>query len=94
MRPADNLAVQTAAIAGARAFIGTYGGFSYLAPLCGVPTVAVYSVYNYFAHHLEMARVVFDKVGAAPFTSVDVASLPLLRHLAADAARTPVAPAR
>jgi hypothetical protein len=83
MRPADNLAVQTAAIAGARAFIGTYGGFSYLAPLCGVPTVAVYSVYNYFAHHLEMARVMFDQVGAAPFTSVDVAALPLLRHLAA-----------
>jgi len=83
MRPADNLAVQTAAIAGARAFIGTYGGFSYLAPLCGVPTVAVYSVSNYFAHHLEMARVMFDQVGAAPFTSVDVAALPMLRHLSA-----------
>ena len=52
----------------------------------GVPTIAVYSVYNYFAHHLEMARVMFDQVGAAPFTSVDVAALPLLRHLAADAA--------
>jgi hypothetical protein len=91
MRPADNLAVQTAAIAGARAFIGTYGGFSYLAPLCGVPTVAVYSVYNYFAHHLEMARVMFDKVGASPFTAVDVAALPLLRHLAAEAAAAPAA---
>ena len=89
MRPADNLAVQTAAIAGARAFIGTYGGFSYLAPLCGVPTVAVYSVYNYFAHHLEMARVMFDRVGAAPFTSVDVAALPLLGHLAAGVERAP-----
>jgi hypothetical protein len=88
MRPADNLAVQTAVIAGARAFIGTYGGFSYLAPLCGVSTIAVYSAYNYFAHHLEMARVMFDQVGAASFTSVDVAALPLLRHLAADAART------
>ena len=87
MCPADNLAVQTAAIAGARGFIGTYGGFSYLAPLCGVSTVAVYSVYNYFAHHLEMARVMFDQVGAASFTSVDVAVLPLLRHLSADAAR-------
>src|SRR5687768_8095670 len=32
MTPANNLAVQSAVIAGASAFVGTYGGFSYLAP--------------------------------------------------------------
>lgn len=85
MRPETNLAIQTAAIAGSRAFIGTYGGYSYLAPLCGVPTLAVYSDYNYFSHHLEFARTVFDDVEAAPFSSVDVATLPLLRHLSAGA---------
>jgi hypothetical protein len=91
MRPETNLAVQTAVIAGARAFVGTYGGFSYLAPLCGVPSVAVYSDYTYFAHHLETARLVFDAVSAASFTSIDAAMLPVLRHLAAPPA--PGAPA-
>ena len=32
----ENLAVQTALVAGASAFVGTYGGFSYLAPFLGV----------------------------------------------------------
>ena len=32
----ENLAVQTALVAGAPAFVGTYGGFSYLAPFAGV----------------------------------------------------------
>src|SRR5690606_12113029 len=40
MTPETNLAVQTAAIARARAFVGTYGGYSYLAPLHGVPSIA------------------------------------------------------
>ena len=31
--PRRNLALQSAVIAGARAFVGTYGGYSYLAPL-------------------------------------------------------------
>ena len=43
MTPERNLAVQTAVIARARAFVGTYGGYSYLAPFCGVPSLAFYS---------------------------------------------------
>ena len=43
MSPERNLAVQTAVIARARAFVGTYGGYSYLAPFCGVPSLAFYS---------------------------------------------------
>src|SRR5678815_4489499 len=49
---ADNLAWQSAIIAGAAAFVGTYGGFAYLAPFCGVPSIAFYSVRNYFTYHL------------------------------------------
>ena len=39
----DNLGVQTAVIAGADAFVGTYGGLAYLGPFLSVPTVAFYS---------------------------------------------------
>lgn len=41
MTPATNLAVQSAVIARARAFVGTYGGLSYLAPLYGRPSLAL-----------------------------------------------------
>jgi hypothetical protein len=36
-------AIQSEVIRGARGFVGTYGGFSYLAPLCGTNTLAFYS---------------------------------------------------
>ncbi len=73
MTPANNLAVQTAAIRGSEAFIGTYGGFSYLAPLCGVDTVAFYSHAGGFRwDHLEIAKRVFASLGAGAFTEVDV----------------------
>jgi hypothetical protein len=67
LTPENNLAVQTAVIAGARAFVGTYGGFSYLAPLCGVPSVTFYSAATFFEQHLEFARRTFSQVDAAPF---------------------------
>lgn len=41
--PAGNLGIQTAVLARASAFIGTFGGGAFLPPLLGVPTVAVYS---------------------------------------------------
>lgn len=41
MTPANNLGVQTAIIAGAKALVTVYGGFTYLGPLLGVPTVAL-----------------------------------------------------
>ena len=67
LTPENNLAVQTAVISRARAFIGTYGGFSYLAPLYGVPSVTFYSESTFFEQHLEFARRTFAQVGAAPF---------------------------
>lgn len=43
MKPRTNLGLQTAVIARADAFVGTYGGLSYLAPLVGTPSFAFYS---------------------------------------------------
>jgi hypothetical protein len=88
MRPETNLAVQTAVIAGARAFIGTYGGFSYLAPLCGVDTIALYSRRNYYAHHLDFAQHLFKDVAGGSLTVMDAATFPLMRHIAAAAPET------
>lgn len=54
--PENNLAVQTAIVAKAQAFYGTYGGFSYLAPIYGVPSVALFSHEDQFLPvHLDVA---------------------------------------
>lgn len=67
LTPENNLALQTAVIMRARAFVGTYGGFSYLAPLYGVPSITFYSDTTFFEQHLEFARRTFSRVDAAPF---------------------------
>jgi hypothetical protein len=78
--PEHNLDVQTAVIAGAQAFVGTYGGYSYLAPLCGVPSVAFYSERDaFFAHHLELADRVFRRLQAGSLVPLDVRDATLVR---------------
>jgi hypothetical protein len=63
--PARNLELQSAVVAGARRFVGTYGGFAYLAPFHGVPSTSYYSVAGGFsAAHLQMARSALDTIGA------------------------------
>lgn len=63
--PAQNLAVQSAVVAGARAFVGTYGGFSYLAPFYLVPSFAYYGdAAGFSPKHLAMAQSAFEKIGA------------------------------
>jgi hypothetical protein len=62
--PRRNLAVQAALVAGARAFVGTYGGFSYLAPFLGVPATGYYSNEKGFSKsHLVMAQSAFATLG-------------------------------
>jgi len=62
--PARNLHVQSAVVSRARALVGTYGGFSYLAPFYGVPSLAFYDDPNGFsARHLQMARSAFERIG-------------------------------
>jgi hypothetical protein len=63
----DNLGLQTAVVRNATAFLGTYGGFSYLPPLYGVPTMAVYSDSSRFLwNHMEVARRSFESL-AVPY---------------------------
>jgi len=55
--PQANLAVQTAVVAHASAFVGTYGGLSYLGPFTGVPAFGVYSDRSRFSErHLDTLR--------------------------------------
>ncbi|MDQ3645193.1 MAG: hypothetical protein M3356_06795, partial [Actinomycetota bacterium] len=57
MRPADNLEVQTRVLAGARGFVGTYGGLSYLAPSLGLPSLALTSTLEGLRPwHLDLAQ--------------------------------------
>ena len=59
LAPETNLAVQSAIVAGARRFVGTYGGFAYLAPLCGVPAVTYFSEPgSYSTRHLDLVQQV------------------------------------
>lgn len=63
--PSTNLAVQDAIVARASAWVGTYGGFAYLAPSRGIPARAVYSnAAGFSRRHLELAESVFAGFGA------------------------------
>ncbi len=63
MAPRDNLAVQTAVIAGARALLCTYGGFAYLGPFLGIPTFSFFSEANFNASHLDAAHRAARELG-------------------------------
>lgn len=64
LSPQSNLLVQSAVVAGARRFVGTYGGFAYLAPLCGVPAVSYYTEPGTFSmRHLDLVRDVIASHG-------------------------------
>jgi hypothetical protein len=69
--PQRNLERQTALITGARGFIGTYGGFSYLAPFYGVPSLSFYSRRGFEIHHLDLAQRVFDRLLPGGFLALD-----------------------
>jgi hypothetical protein len=69
--PHKNLERQTELIAGARGFVGTYGGFSYLAPFYGVPSLSFFSRRGFEAHHLDLAHRVFDRMLPGGFVALD-----------------------
>ena len=71
MTPGTNLDVQTRVIARADALVSTYGGFSYLGPLLGVKTLALYSNPDGFrSDHLEVAQRTFHDLSTPPFVTV------------------------
>ena len=80
----NNLDVQTAVVAGARAFVGTYGGFCYLAPLCGVPAVTFYSEPLFYLNHRYMADVVAAKLNAPPIAMLPTNASSIQRRAALD----------
>jgi hypothetical protein len=68
---AQNLQVQSAIVAHADKFVGTYGGFAYLAPFYGVPSTSYYGDPASFARsHLRMARSAFAAIGAPDLLQV------------------------
>jgi hypothetical protein len=83
MTPATNLAVQSAAIARARAFVGTYGGLSYLAPFYGRPSLALRSAPEHnLAVHNEVAETAARETGGS-LTILDTAQLAVVEDLLA-----------
>ena len=75
----DNLAAQSAVVAGARGFIGTYGGFSYLAPLYGVDSLSFFSDRDKLVpFHLDHAQATFGTMNAGSFMACDVADAHLV----------------
>ena len=75
----DNLAAQSAVVAGARRFIGTYGGFSYLAPFYGVDSLSFFSERGKLVpFHLEHAQRVFGSP-LGRFVALDVADAGILK---------------
>jgi hypothetical protein len=71
LKPATNLALQTQIVAHARAWVGTYGGFAYLAPFHGVASTAYYSTPDGFSQrHLSLAREVFADLSREPLLTL------------------------
>jgi hypothetical protein len=74
LSPANNLMVQSAIVARARRFVGTYGGFAYLAPFYGVPSHGYFSDGSGFSvRHLDLARAVFGAERGMPLLTVEQA---------------------
>jgi hypothetical protein len=86
--PRHNLALQSAVVAGAEAFVGTYGGFSYLAPFHGVPAVAFYgSAEGFSQRHLVLARSVFARLDMRELLHLRAAGDPEAACAAVEAVR-------
>jgi hypothetical protein len=72
IKAANNLDIQTVAISRARAFVGTYGGLSYLPPFLNVPSLCFYSKPDQFNQcHLELASRIFRNPGWGSFLALD-----------------------
>ena len=80
LTPEDNLRLQTRIVGAADAYVGTYGGFSYLAPLCGVNALTFFSEPSAFRHdHLDVARRVFSELGGGRFIAARTSELQFLQ---------------
>jgi hypothetical protein len=72
----NNLALQTYLVSRAKLFVGTYGGFSYLAPFYGVPSVSVYSERKHFiSAHLDLMHQYVRRLDPEGTSAVDFSAL-------------------
>jgi hypothetical protein len=79
MTARNNLEIQTKVISRARAFVGTYGGLSYLAPMYGVTSLGFYSHREKFSpQHLELARRVFGNFKRGSYVVLDTSDIDVL----------------
>jgi hypothetical protein len=78
LTPATNLGVQTQVIARASLFLGTCGSVAWLAPMLGTPTVGVYADDRFLSNHLFVARHAYRSIGAAAFSTLDLAAVDAL----------------
>jgi len=75
MTPRTNLGVQTQIAAGARAFVGTCGGMTWLAPRLGVDTAALFVDPQWLHAHIAVAMRAYHKLGAGRFAVADLRAL-------------------
>lgn len=66
IEPSRNLEAQTALVRSARCLVTTYGGFSYLGPLAGVPTAAVFTERAFNDVHLRVFDAALERLPSAP----------------------------
>ena len=90
----DNLAVQTAVLRRASAFVATFGGFAHLAPFLGTRTLAFTGAPRCLPHADVMARAVRElrkhglATGFSLLATEDLGLLGLVADPAADTARS------
>ena len=82
--PRDNLLAQSAVIAGATGFIGTYGGVAQLALRLGKPSVSFYLEWKGTAlAHKQLSETISLQTGVS-FLTVKLMDIPLLKAVAPD----------
>jgi hypothetical protein len=75
MTPQTNLGVQTQIAAGARAFVGTCGSITWLAPRLGVDTSAMFVNPEWLHAHIAVAMRSYHKLEAGRFAVTDLRGL-------------------
>lgn len=81
MTPTQNLEVQSAVIANAQAFVGTYGGLAYLGPFYGVPSIGLFSnEKELVVTHLDVSRRLSRRLGV-PLVTLDVQEVAMVEML-------------
>ena len=75
MTPRDNLGIQTQIVAGAKAFVGTCGSITWLAPQLGVNTSALFVDPKWLHAHLPVAMRAYHKLAAGRFSVADLRAI-------------------